>query len=105
VTELQRETTELLQTLVRFNTVNPPGQERAAIEYLEAYLKASGFETEQLAADPERPNLIATLAGEGTGSGNGKPDADTGGPVLAYSGHVDTVLADPRDWQHDPLGA
>ena len=105
MSELQRETTELLQTLVRFNTVNPPGQERAAIEYLDAYLKAAGFETEQLAADPERPNLIATLAGEGMGRGNGKRDPDADGPVLAYSGHVDTVLADPRDWQRDPWGA
>jgi acetylornithine deacetylase/succinyl-diaminopimelate desuccinylase-like protein len=88
--ELQREATEVLQTLIRFNTVNPPGHERAAIEYLDAYLQAAGFETEQLAADPERPNLVATLAGE----------AD--GPVLAYLGHVDTVLAAADEWQHDP---
>jgi acetylornithine deacetylase/succinyl-diaminopimelate desuccinylase-like protein len=87
--DLQRETTEVLQRLVRFNTVNPPGHERAAIQYLAGYLHAAGFETEILGATPDRPNLIATL-----GSG--------AEPVLAFLGHVDTVLADPSEWRHDP---
>jgi acetylornithine deacetylase/succinyl-diaminopimelate desuccinylase-like protein len=36
---LQDEAIRVLQDLVRFNTVNPPGNERAAIEYLEAYVR------------------------------------------------------------------
>ncbi len=87
---LQQETTEVLQRLVRFNTVNPPGNERPAIEYLDAYLRDAGFETEQLAAEDARPNLVADLRG-----------ADDG-PTLCYLGHVDTVVADPSEWQHDP---
>ena len=62
--DLQRETTEVLQRLVRFNTVNPPGNERAAIEYLADYLRQTGFETEVLGATEERPNLIATLSAD-----------------------------------------
>ena len=54
-TDLQAETTEVLQRLIRFNTVNPPGNERAAIEYLEAYVREAGFETELLAADSGAP--------------------------------------------------
>jgi acetylornithine deacetylase/succinyl-diaminopimelate desuccinylase-like protein len=88
--DLQQETTEVLQRLVRFNTVNPPGNERPAIEYLADYLKQAGFETELLAAVDERPNLVATL--------NGGQD----GPTLLYLGHVDTVLAEPSEWRHDP---
>src|ERR1700754_5010236 len=88
--DLQRETVELLAELVRFNTVNPPGNERPAIEHLDRYLTAAGFETVQLAAEPDRPNLVATLDGEGDG------------PVLGYLGHVDTVLADASEWEHDP---
>jgi acetylornithine deacetylase/succinyl-diaminopimelate desuccinylase-like protein len=88
--ELLRETTEVLQRLIRFDTVNPPGAERAAIEYLRDYLSAAGFRCELLALDEERPNLVATLSG----------DAD--GPVLGYLGHVDTVLARPSEWSHDP---
>jgi acetylornithine deacetylase/succinyl-diaminopimelate desuccinylase-like protein len=89
-TDLQAEAVELLQQLIRFDTVNPPGNERPAIEHLERYLAQAGFETEILAADPERPNLVATLAGA----------AD--GPVLCLLGHVDTVLADASEWRHDP---
>jgi acetylornithine deacetylase/succinyl-diaminopimelate desuccinylase-like protein len=88
--DLQAETTEVLQRLVRFNTVNPPGNERPAIEYLSSYLEQAGFETELLAAEEERPNLVADLHGH----------AD--GPTLCYLGHVDTVLADPAEWSHDP---
>jgi len=90
VRDLTAETTEVLQRLIRFNTVNPPGQERQAIEYLAAYAANGGFETELLGDDPDRPNLVATL---------GDP---AGGPTLVLLGHVDTVLADPDDWQHDP---
>jgi acetylornithine deacetylase/succinyl-diaminopimelate desuccinylase-like protein len=92
--DLQGPTVELLQELIRFDTVNPPGTERAAIEHLERYVSAAGFDTEILAVDPERPNLVATLDGEGDGVG--------GGPVLVLLGHVDTVLADASEWRHDP---
>jgi acetylornithine deacetylase/succinyl-diaminopimelate desuccinylase-like protein len=95
--ELERETTEVLQRLVRFNTVNPPGNEREAMEYLARYLAHAGFDTELLAAVDERPNLIATLASD---AGNGGARAE--GPTLVYLGHVDTVLADPSEWRHDP---
>ncbi len=96
MSDLQAETTELLQRLIRFDTVNPPGNERPAIEHLAAYVAEAGLATEVLAGEPERANLVATLAAE-----NG--DAD--GPTLVLLGHLDTVLADPEDWSHDPWGA
>ena len=57
--DLQGEATEVLQRLVQFNTVNPPGNERPAIEYLAEYCRSAGFETELLgavdgAAEPRR---------------------------------------------------
>ena len=36
---LGRETVGLLQRLIRFDTVNPPGNERAAQEHLAAFLR------------------------------------------------------------------
>ncbi|MGA2929792.1 MAG: M20/M25/M40 family metallo-hydrolase, partial [Solirubrobacteraceae bacterium] len=87
---LQRETTDVLQRLVRFNTVNPPGNERPAIEYLADYLTQAGFTVALLGVSDARPNLVADLHGA----------AD--GPTLTYLGHVDTVLADPSEWTHDP---
>ncbi|MDW5593340.1 M20/M25/M40 family metallo-hydrolase [Conexibacter stalactiti] len=88
--DLQQETTELLQRLVQFDTVNPPGNERACQEYLAAHLTAAGFEVELLGAVEERPNLVARLRGEAEG------------PTLCLLGHVDTVLANPDEWEHDP---
>jgi acetylornithine deacetylase/succinyl-diaminopimelate desuccinylase-like protein len=87
------EAAELLGGLIRFNTVNPPGNERAAQEYLAEHLTRAGFECELLGAEPGRPNLVARLRAA---------DGAEGGPTLCYLGHVDTVLADPADWSHDP---
>jgi acetylornithine deacetylase/succinyl-diaminopimelate desuccinylase-like protein len=88
--DLQPTTTEVLQRLVRFNTVNPPGNERPAIEYLADYLTEAGLDVELLAPEPNRPNLVADLRGH------------EDGPTLCYLGHVDTVLATPTEWEHDP---
>jgi acetylornithine deacetylase/succinyl-diaminopimelate desuccinylase-like protein len=92
VEELQEETAEVLARLIRFRTVNPPGGERACQEWLAGYLSDAGLECELHAADPERPNLVARLAGQAPG------------PVLGYLSHVDTVLADAGDWTADPWG-
>jgi acetylornithine deacetylase/succinyl-diaminopimelate desuccinylase-like protein len=88
--QLERRTTELLQRLIRFNTVNPPGNEEAALEYLRGLLEEAGFECELLSAVAGRPNLVARLRGR------------SDGPVLSLSGHVDTVLATPSEWSVDP---
>jgi acetylornithine deacetylase/succinyl-diaminopimelate desuccinylase-like protein len=83
---------ELLQKLIRLDTVNPPGNERQAQELLRELLSDAGWEVELLAMDEERPNLVARLAGE------------SDGPTLAMISHVDTVPADPEEWSRDPWG-
>jgi acetylornithine deacetylase/succinyl-diaminopimelate desuccinylase-like protein len=87
---MQQETTDVLQRLVRFNTVNPPGDECAAQEYLAGYLQDAGLEVELLGRTEARPNLVARLRGTG------------GGPTLCLLSHVDTVLATPSEWKRDP---
>lgn len=87
---LEEEATRLLAQLIRHNTVNPPGNELAAQEELAALLSGAGFEVTLVGSTPERPNLVARLRGA----------AD--GPVLGLLSHVDTVLADPAEWRHDP---
>ncbi|HEY2571391.1 MAG TPA: M20/M25/M40 family metallo-hydrolase [Solirubrobacteraceae bacterium] len=93
------EALQLLSRLVAFNTVNPPGNERAAQEYLADHLTQAGFHCELLGAEPGRPNLLARLR-----PADGPPPQEpaSGGPTLCFLGHVDTVLADPQEWTHDP---
>jgi acetylornithine deacetylase/succinyl-diaminopimelate desuccinylase-like protein len=87
---LQRSAVELTQQLIRFDTVNPPGNEQALQNFLQDKLEAAGFECVQLAAVDGRPNLVARLAGR------------SDGPRLCFLGHADTVLANPEDWTVDP---
>ena len=87
---LGAEAVDLLGELIRFDTVNPPGNEGAAQEMLAERLSEAGFECELLADVPGRPNLVATLAAEA--------DGDT----LCLLGHVDTVPAERSEWTFDP---
>jgi acetylornithine deacetylase/succinyl-diaminopimelate desuccinylase-like protein len=82
---------ELLQRLLRFDTRNPPGSERACIDWLEAVLRGGGLATRVVAADPERPNLVARLRGEGVAA-----------PLL-LQGHVDVVSTSGQRWAHPPF--
>ena len=56
---------EMLQQLIHFDTTNPPGNERGCVEWIGGALRDGGYETEILAKDPERPNLLARLEGRG----------------------------------------
>jgi acetylornithine deacetylase/succinyl-diaminopimelate desuccinylase-like protein len=84
---------ELLQRLIRFDTTNPPGNERECIAWIEGLLRELGCETRVLAKDPERPNLVARIPGEGSAS-----------PLL-LQGHVDVVPTDDQDWSRPPFEA
>jgi acetylornithine deacetylase/succinyl-diaminopimelate desuccinylase-like protein len=86
---LQAEAVELLQRLLRLNTVNPPGNETLAAELLRSYLEASGVEVELYGRVPERMNLVARLRGGD-------------GPSLCFLSHTDTVVADAAEWSRDP---
>src|SRR3954451_13861879 len=87
---LERSATQLLQELIRFDTVNPPGNEQAIQNFLQDKLEAAGFDCVQLSAVDGRPNLVAKLSGR------------SDGPTLCYLSHCDTVLANPEDWTVDP---
>ena len=87
---LREEATDLLQRLLRLDTVNPPGNETLAAELLRNYLDENGVESELYAREPARANLIARIPGHGDG------------PRLVLLSHTDTVLAEANEWQLDP---
>ena len=70
---------ELLQTLVRYDTTNPPGNEGEIVQYLQNLLRDAGLETTILAKADNRPNLIARLPGQGSA------------PPLLLQAHTDVV--------------
>jgi acetylornithine deacetylase/succinyl-diaminopimelate desuccinylase-like protein len=84
---------ELLQRLIRFDTRNPPGAERACVTFVDEVLREAGLETTIVAADPERPNLVARLPGAGSA------------PPLLLQGHVDVVPTTGQRWSRDPFAA
>lgn len=69
----------LTRKLVRFNTINPPGEERDAVEYVGGLLEESGFQTGFYEFAGERTSLVARLPG------------DFGKPPICFSGHMDTL--------------
>lgn len=87
-----RRALEHLQTLVRFETVNPPGNEKPAAEWVFARLKEAGLEPELLEPAPGRANVICRIKGTGRG----------GGPLL-LTGHLDVVPVEPEHWDVPPF--
>src|SRR5215211_5171182 len=82
---------ELLRALLRFDTSNPPGNERPLLEFVAGLLGETGVEPRFLARDEDRPNLVARVTGRGASP-----------PLLLY-GHVDVVPATASEWSHEPF--
>lgn len=86
------EAASLLSGYLKTRTVNPPGNERLAADFLSGQLQARGFETTLWEAAPGRANLVARLTGDGSRR-----------PIILLH-HLDVVAADPDRWTMDPFG-
>ena len=87
-TKANADTLQHFSALVRFDT---SAKERPAAEYLKKVLDDHGIPAQIYASDPDRPNVVARI------KGNGKKR-----PLLLM-GHTDTVTIDPAKWK--PFGA
>lgn len=81
----------LLQRLIRFRSVNPPGGEGPCISYLAGLLGRAGLDVKLVHSDPERPNLIARFQGRHAA------------PPLLLHAHADVVPVAGQDWTVDPF--
>ncbi len=81
----------LTRRLLSFNTINPPGDERACAHYLGALLEPAGYETRYYEFADKRSTLIARLAG----SRDSLP--------ICFTGHLDTVPLGAAPWAGDPF--
>lgn len=82
---------ELTQGLLRFNTINPPGAERALAQRVGGLLEEAGYAVRSYEFAPGRTSLVARLGG------------DSGKPPLCFAGHIDTVPLGATPWKHDPF--
>jgi acetylornithine deacetylase/succinyl-diaminopimelate desuccinylase-like protein len=87
-TQANAMTLEHFSALVRIDT---SAKEKAAAEYVKKVLDDHAIPAQIYASDPDRPNVVARL------KGNGKKR-----PLLLM-GHTDTVTIDPAKWK--PFGA
>lgn len=93
VERMTADAVEDLRTLIRFETVNPPGNEGPAAAWVVEKLRGAGLEP--LVVESEgRPNVVARIRGTGEG----------GGPLL-LAGHLDVVPVEREHWRCDPFGA
>lgn len=84
--------TQLAQDLIRIPSVNPPGDEQPAAEYLAGRLDEAGLGVELQQLEPGRAQVVGRLRGEGDGH-------------LVLTGHLDVVPPGGQAWEHDPFGA
>ena len=86
------ETARHLSALIRFDTTNPPGNERPAADYVAAALRGAGLEPQVLEPRDNRASVLVRLR---------SPNA-TERPLLLMA-HLDVVPAEPAQWTHPPF--
>jgi len=87
---LEDETVSRLAEYLRVDTINPPGNETNAVQFLAKLLDAEGIPYETAESAPGRGNLWARLEGGDE-------------PALLLLNHTDVVPADENYWSTDPL--
>ncbi|RLB42765.1 MAG: M20 family peptidase [Deltaproteobacteria bacterium] len=84
----------ILQELISFNTINPPGNEDECASFIADILEDCGYHVMRLEFAPRRTSLLASLKSDKQGR-----------PGVCFCGHMDTVPLGDTQWQWDPFGA
>ena len=92
MTSAQDEVVELCSELIRFDTSNPTGSERAAAEWVVGKLDEVGVGSRLYESEPGRASVVTRVEG-----------ADRSRPALLLHGHLDVVPADPGEWSVHPF--
>jgi len=88
---------DLLQSLIRAASPNPPGDTREAIGIVCRYLDAHGISNKLIAPKAESPNLVSVLHGKGNAN------SGDSGRRLVLNGHIDQFpVGDSEQWQRNP---
>ena len=87
----EQDAVDLTQTLLRFDTINPPGQERACARHAGALLEQWGFRVDYHEYAEGRTSVVARAGGSDSK------------PPLCLTGHIDTVALGTTAWTRDPF--
>ncbi|HEX7054656.1 MAG TPA: M20 family metallopeptidase [Burkholderiales bacterium] len=79
----------LTKSLLRFDTVNPPGRERECARYAGGLLESWGFRVDYHEYDEQRTSVVARAGGK------------EGRAPLCLTGHIDTVALGAAPWTRD----
>lgn len=91
--QINAETLEHFQAMVRLDTADPPGREIDLTRYITSILEAEGIEHDVFALEENRPNIVARIRGNGSKR-----------PLLLMA-HQDTVNVDASKWTFPPHSA
>lgn len=89
---VRAETIANLQTIIRFDTTNPPGNELPLAVYIQRVLAAEGIETQLLQPEKNRAQVVGRIRGDGSRR-----------PVILLA-HMDVVGVERESWAFDPFG-
>jgi len=81
----------LLTACVKLPTVNPPGDEKLAADWLAEQLECRGFSPRVDDLGGNRANVMTVLRGTGEK------------PALVFNGHLDVVPVGDTPWTYDPF--
>jgi acetylornithine deacetylase/succinyl-diaminopimelate desuccinylase-like protein len=90
---VEAEAIRTIQSYIRIDTSNPPGEVTKAADFLVAILEREGVPVKRYESGPGRSIVLGRLKG----SGSAKP--------LVLLHHMDVVPTDPGRWRHAPFGA
>jgi succinyl-diaminopimelate desuccinylase len=81
----------LTRDLLRYDTVNPPGDEQACARHVGRLLEEAGCAVAEYEFGARRTSLVARLGGRAEA------------PPLCFTGHLDVVPLGARPWTHEPF--
>lgn len=87
----EAEAVKVLQEILRYNTVNPPGQEMKLAQYIAEKLAQYGIDSHTDYLADGRANVIGSIDGGKERQG------------LLFNGHLDVVPPGELSWRHDPF--
>jgi succinyl-diaminopimelate desuccinylase len=83
----------LTQELIKYQTINPPGDEKEVAEFLGNILSNFGFDVKYPELDKNRLNIIA------------EKGLSASRPPIVFTGHTDVVPLGASPWTVDPFSA